>query len=319
MTKNADKKLFRNTSKTYYYSTRFFPKRLRRDIARLYSFVRIADDYVEAVPAQSEKITELERQYQKALKVDHFDPTTHAWDDQDTRIIKNMMRLTQRYKFDPDWVPSFLEAMKSDLKPKTMPSLNASLEYVHGSAEVLGLMMAKIMKLPEETWEYARLQARAMQWINFVRNLKDDIAHGHQYFPDEDLKACGLADLSEDTARANPEAFKRFMNLQIKRFRDWQTEAEKGHEQVPKRFRIPVQTTVEMLNWTADTIANNPFIVYKKKVRPLSSRVLARGFRKKSKAFSKDAARRSKIIGKAAAHHGKSLYRLTREKIASQK
>ena len=294
MAKTFEKQIFKQASKTFYYSTQFFPKRLRRDVSRLYSFVRIADDYVDEEPRQPEKIAELEKQYQQALKVDHFDPTTHSWDDPDTRIVKNMMRLTQRYKFEPTWVPSFLEAMKSDIQPKAATTLKASLEYVYGSAEVIGLMMAKIMKLPEEAWEVARMQGRAMQWLNFIRDIKEDNARGRQYFPEEDLRSCGLADLSEETARANPEAFKKFMRMQLKRYRDWQVEATKGHEFIPKRYRIPVQTTVEMFNWTADVIEKNPFIVYKKKVKPMSTRVLARGASKKSRQAAKDFVARAK-------------------------
>lgn len=285
MPNKFEKKTFKQNSKTFYYSTRFFPKRLRRDITRLYSFLRIADDYVDEAPTQPEKISDLEKQYQQALKTEHFDPTTHSWDDHDTKIVKNMVRLTQRYKFEPTWVPAFLDAMRSDIKPRARTTLEHSLEYVHGSAEVVGLMMARIMKLPEEAWEAARLQGRAMQWLNFIRDLRDDNAKGRQYFPDSDLKATGLADLSEETARANPEAFKKFIDLQLKRYREWQAEAEKGYEHMPKRFRIPVQTAAEMFNWTAETIEKNPFIIFKKKVRPISLRVFSRGVVKKAKSL----------------------------------
>lgn len=285
MAKNFEKKTFKRGSKTFYYSTRFFPKRLRRDIARLYSFLRIADDYVDEAPTQPEKISDLEQQYRQAIKTEHFDPTTHAWDDHDTKIVKNMVRLTHRYKFEPEWVLSFLGSMKSDIKPRARATLEHSLDYVHGTAEVVGLMMARLMKLPEEAWEAARLQGRAMQWLNFIRDLKEDVAKGRHYFPESDLKAAGLGDLSEETARANPEAFKKFIDIQLKRYRDWQTEAEKGYEHIPRRFRVPLQTAVEMFNWTADVIEKNPLIVFKKKVKPISFRVVSRGAVKKAKSL----------------------------------
>jgi phytoene synthase len=309
MAKSFEKRIFKQASKTYYYSTRFFPKRLRRDVSRLYSFVRIADDYVDEEPRQPEKIAQLEKEYQQALKADHFDPTTHAWDDQDARILKNIMRLTQRYKFDPAWVQSFLSTMKSDLKPRTAKTLKDTLDYAHGSAEVIGLMMANIMKLPEEAWEYAKLQGRAMQYLNFIRDIKEDTERGRQYLPQEDLDKVGLPDLKEETVREHPEAFKKFMQLQIQRYRQWQAEASKGHDLIPKRFRIPIQTAVEMFNWTADTIEKNPLIVYKKKVRPVSARVLGRGAAKKSKALSQNTARLAKRVSQGAYRKAKVLRR----------
>lgn len=41
---------FRNGSRTYYNSTRFFPKQVRTDVYRLYGFVRVADDFVDGRP-----------------------------------------------------------------------------------------------------------------------------------------------------------------------------------------------------------------------------------------------------------------------------
>lgn len=283
MAKSFEKDIFKKGSTTYYFSTRFFPKKIRRDVFRLYSFVRVLDDYVDEAPLQPEKVVEIEKQYQQALKTEHFDPTTHAWDDLDTRIVKNIMRLTQRYKFDPNWVTAFVDAMKSDSKPKVFTKLTDSLMYVYGSAEVIGLMMAKTMKLPEESWEAARLQGRAMQWINFLRDLKEDTARGRQYFPTEDLQHTGLADLREDTARANPKAFKKFVDLQLKRYRDWQKEAEKGFHFIPRRYRIPLQTAVDMYDWTAKKIEKDPYVIFRKKVKPGKSHVIVKGLQRTAK------------------------------------
>ena len=283
MARSFEKTIFKKGSKTFYHSARFFPKRLRRDVFRLYSFVRIADDYVDEEPTQPEKLNEIEKLFKEAVKYEHFDPTTHAWDDLQNKVVKNMVRLVQRYKFDPAWVEDFLAAMKQDIKPVVMPKLEDSLKYVHGSAEVIGLMMAKMMKLPEETWEAAKLQGRALQWINQLRDLKEDTAKGRQYFPTEDLKAAGLADLSEETARANPAAFKKFVDIQLKRYRRWQQEAAKSFDDIPRRFRIPLQVAVEMYAWTADKIEEDPYVIFKKKLKPRKSRILLRGIKKKLK------------------------------------
>ena len=46
--------IFRAGSRTYYYSTLFFPPEVKQDVFTLYSFVRVADDYVDSVPQQKE-------------------------------------------------------------------------------------------------------------------------------------------------------------------------------------------------------------------------------------------------------------------------
>jgi phytoene synthase len=54
----------------------------------------------------------------------------------------------------------------------------------------------------------------------------------------------------------------------------WQYIAESGYDFIPKRYLIPVKTASEMYNWTADQINKNPFLIYKKKVKPQISQIL---------------------------------------------
>ncbi len=274
-----EKTIFKRGSTTYYFSSKFFPRKVRHDVFRLYSFVRVADDYVDEQPAQPKKLEELENRYKAAIADTNFESITHDWDDIDTRVVKNMVQVSRKYKFDPAWVPAFLEAMKSDITAKPRASIESSLEYVYGSAEVIGLMMAKIMKLPDEAFHAAKLQGRAMQWINFVRDIAEDNDLGRQYIPSADLKKFGLKDLREETARANPEAFKKLIKLQIKRYRDWQKEASEGFSYISRRLRVPLETAADMYNWTADEIEKDPFIVFTKKVKPRKRRVLIKASR----------------------------------------
>jgi phytoene synthase len=280
MSKNFEKDVFKKGSITYYLSSHFFPTKIRRDVYRLYSFVRVTDDYVDEEPRQPHKVAELEKRFQAAMGEQHFDPTTHAWDDTDIQVVKNIVRLTQRYKFDPAWVTAFLESMKQDLKPVANKKLDDTLKYVYGTSEVIGLMMAKIMKLPEEAWEAAKLQGRAMQWINMLRDIREDMGRDRQYFPDEDLKAVGLPALTEEAARENPEAYKKFIDLQLKRYRQWQKEATAAYSQIPQHYRIPLQTSRDMYKWTAEKIEKNPMIIWRKTVKPSKARVLAKGAKK---------------------------------------
>lgn len=296
MSKNLDKDVFKQGSTTYYLSSKFFPKAFRRDLFRLYSFLRTIDNYVDETPVQTKKLQEIDTAYKKAVKDAAFDPTTHAWDDVDSRIVKNMVRLTQRYSFEPDWIEAFINSMKQDIKPIAFKKLDDSLQYVYGSAEVVGLMMARLMKLPEETWEAARLQGRAMQWINFVRDIGEDISKGRQYFPEDDLQAAGLSELSETAARENPKAFKKFIDIQLKRYRDWQNQAAKQYDNIPKLYRIPLQTAADMYGWTARKIEKNPMIVFRKSLKPRKARVVSRGLRRAAVQQTNDLKQRLKKL-----------------------
>ena len=47
--------IFKKGSRTYFYSSLFFPNGVRGDVFRLYAFVRRADDFVDSIPQQKEK------------------------------------------------------------------------------------------------------------------------------------------------------------------------------------------------------------------------------------------------------------------------
>jgi 15-cis-phytoene synthase len=270
-------RIFKNGSTTYYFSSKFFPRKVREDVADLYSFVRTADDYVDKKPAQTQKLLKLEQYYQESIKVKSFDFRVKKNDSVDQRVVKNIIRVSRKYGFENEWVESFIASMKQDISPKTYETLSDSLDYVYGSADVIGLMMAKIMELPDESLKYAQMQGRAMQWINFARDVKEDNGLGRCYFPATEIKKFGIDSLDEQTALKNPDQFKKFIRFQIKRYYGWQTEANKGFKFIPRRLRIPLQTAVDMYAWTAEQIEKDPFIVFEKKVKPRKRDILRRG------------------------------------------
>jgi phytoene synthase len=273
---SVERTIFQRASTTYYFSSKFFPARVRQDVFRLYSFVRVADNYVDDIPHQPRKLRALERRWRAAYANKKFDTDIRDSDDIDVRVVKNIVYVARKYEFDPVWVDDFLKAMKMDITSRRYRTLADTLAYVHGSAEVIGLMMAKILDLPESATQAAVMQGRAMQFINFIRDIAEDNALERCYFPTDDLKKFGLKDLREPTARANPEAFQEFIAYQLKRYSIWQSQATDGFPAIPKRYRIPIRTAVDMYNWTAAKIEADPFIVYDKKVKPSKHRVMRR-------------------------------------------
>lgn len=270
----TEQQIFRNGSTTYYWSSKFFPASIRQDVFDLYSFVRVADDYVDQTPADKDGFYRLRRTLMEARKSVVFSTVKKSDDTLDLRIVKNIVRLQETYNFEWPWIDAFLDAMQSDLVNKDYSTIDDSLKYVYGSAEVVGLMMAKIMQLPTEADKAARMQGRAMQWINFIRDIDEDNGLGRRYFPAEDLERFSLPSLSKATAEKHPEEFAAFIKFQIDRYFDWQTEAEAGYHYIPKRLLIPLRTASDMYGWTARSIAKEPLVIYRQKVKPDRSRII---------------------------------------------
>lgn len=272
---SREQRIFQQGSTTYYWSSKFFAPEVRDDVFRLYSFVRVADDYVDSVPPRPGDFRSLRVATEQALIDSKFDPRPAESDTTDQRVVKNIVAVSRKYDFEPAWTSAFLDAMESDLHRHQFGTVDDSLAYVYGSAEVIGLMMAKVMGLPKESYEAAMLQGRAMQWINFVRDVAEDTAMGRCYFPSEDLERFGLPDLKPETARLNEQQFSDFMRYQIARYRAWQEAATEGYAYIPYRSRIPLKTAASMYDWTAKQIAYDPLIVYVRKVKPSKSLVIA--------------------------------------------
>lgn len=269
----TEQRIFRQGSTTFFVSSLFFPRHVRQDVFDLYSFVRVADDYVDQIPTDSDGFYRLRRMWEATVTDQDFDTTKLSADDTDERVVKNMVRLARKYNFDSAWVESFLDSMQSDLIGKTYETLDDTLWYIYGSAEVIGLMMARIMGLPPEADEAARMQGRAMQMINFIRDVAEDNELGRLYFPAEDLRQFGLVDL---VSIKDKEKFNEFVRFELVRYEEWQQQAQRGYKYIPRRLRIPLQTASDMYNWTAQQIKDIPQIVYDRKVKPSKARVMWR-------------------------------------------
>lgn len=265
--------IFKRGSTTYYWASKFFPSDVRRDVFDLYSFVRLADDYVDQVPSDSDGFYRLRRMWLEAQKDIMLSTKKSPDDTPDERAIKNIVRLQTERGIKKQWVDEFLNSIQSDIVFKRKETLEGALHYTHGSAEVVGLMMCKVMDLPLSAQETAGLQGRAMQWLNFIRDVEEDNQLGRQYFPAEDLQRFNLKDLSYETAQAQPEDFSAFIRFQIDRYRTWQKEAEEGYRYIPKRLLVPIRTAAKLYLWTSDQIEKDPLVVFRKKVRPSKLRI----------------------------------------------
>lgn len=264
MTGNVHRDTFRTGSKTYYNSSRFFPPAVRRDVYILYGFVRVADNFVDSVPQDVSGFESFVTRYRRAVR------GAVTGDE----IIDSFVELAKRRAFDQDWTEAFLRSMRMDIEKSVHATLAESLEYIYGSAEVIGLFMARIMELSSAAERSACMLGRAMQFINFIRDIDEDNRLGRIYLP---ISESSLADLSRREADANPREFHRFIGTQLERYMEWQGEAEAGYSLIPRRYRIPIKTAGDMYKWTGEQIRQDPFVVYQRQVKPARARIVFSG------------------------------------------
>jgi phytoene synthase len=257
------KEVFRAGSTTYFNSSLFFPPRVRERVFTLYAFVRVADNYVDAVPQQAAEFRNFRRRYEAAL----------AGKPAGDTIIDPFLKLSAGCGFDPAWTAAFLDSMEADLSKQDYDTLEETLAYVYGSAEVIGFFMARIMDLPEESYPAAAMLGRAMQYINFIRDIAEDASLGRRYLP---LHGASPGIVTAAYARQNPGEFSAFIGGHLAHYRLWQKEAIAGYAYIPRRYRVPIKTAADMYWWTARCIQRRPLVVFDQKVKPSRGRVYLR-------------------------------------------
>ena len=258
--------IFQKSSKTFFYSSLFFPTLTRRDVFALYGFVRKADNFVDSIPQDSNGFYSFKEKYYNALNGQISEDI----------IIDSFVDLLIRKDINPKLVDAFLNSMEMDMTKNSYYTLTETLNYIYGSAEVIGLMMVKILELDSKTIKYARYLGRSMQYINIIRDIAEDLNYKRSYFPLEEIEKYGLISLEYKHTKNKPENFKTFIKQQIKHYYNWQLNAEEGFKYLPKRYLIPIKTASEMYKWTAEQILKEPFVVYKQKVKPMITKILTK-------------------------------------------
>lgn len=255
--------IFKAGSTTYYYASRFFPKQIRNDVAAVYAFVRVLDDYVDQVPQDVEGFEAHITDYRKETS--------------ERTVNKRFKDVARRQGFEQEWVDAFFESMRMDIDKHVYQDFGELKTYIYGSAEVIGLMMTRIMGVSEEYDDEAAMLGRAMQYINMIRDIGFDQDLGRTYIPQTEIMNAGLTGLEEHEARRHPEKFKSLVREEIHRYKEWSREGRSALHALPGPCRVAVKTASDMYNWTADALLEDPFKVYETPLKPSRARVLLQG------------------------------------------
>ena len=168
-------------SSSFGLSSRFFSATIRPHIYALYGLVRIADEVVDTYRGPDARI-QLD-----ALEQDTYDALDSGYST--SPIIHAFAQTARIYGIDKTLIAPFFSSMRTDLEPQTYSSSDYE-RYIHGSAEVVGLMCLRVF-VEGDTDAYDSLKPGAValgsayQKVNFLRDLAADYKElGRTYFPD---------------------------------------------------------------------------------------------------------------------------------------
>jgi len=183
------RRLHRRHGRTYYLATRLLPAWKRRHVHALYGFARYADEIVDAMDGAPAR--------DRAARL-------RAWGDRflaglagvrvDDPILPAVLHTLEVFQLDRADFAAFLRSMAMDLTVAAYPTYGDLLEYMEGSAAVIGTMMLPILGStePAAAREPARQLGFAFQLTNFIRDVAEDLDRGRIYLPLADLARFGL-------------------------------------------------------------------------------------------------------------------------------
>ena len=210
--------------KTYYLATLLLPKAKRPHVHALYGFARYADEIVDDLSSTltiEEKAKVLKVWGEKVLE----DIRLGRSDD---HVGRALVDTVQRFNIPIEHFEAFLHSMTMDLTVTEYQSYDDLMEYVYGSAAVIGLQMVPILGASDpKAYEAAQKLGIAFQLANFIRDVSEDLDRGRIYLPLDDLKTAGVSKEMLAAKKLTPE-IKQALQYQIERVRRLQREAAEG-------------------------------------------------------------------------------------------
>jgi phytoene synthase len=255
--------------KTYYLATLLLPAAKRPSVHALYGFARYADEIVDDLsstltPAQkAAELTGWGEQVRRDLAAGRSaHPVTRAFVD-----------TVRRWDIDVSYVEAFLRSMRMDLTVAGYASWADLMEYVHGSAAVIGLQMLPILGhpgVPRAVVEpYAADLGVAFQLANFIRDVGEDLRRGRVYLPLEDLAAFGVD--RERLARGVLDGpIRRLLAFEIARTREIFRAAEPGIRLLDPTSQDCMRTAFALYGGILDAVerADYPVLTRRATVSP---------------------------------------------------
>jgi 15-cis-phytoene synthase len=244
-------------SRTYYFSTRFFPRHVRPRVHALYAFMRYADEIVDNPGATNlkEQLDGLEAFERETMAAVAGEPVPNP-------VLRAYADTVRRSGIEPAHIAAFMESMKMDTRVFRYETFEDLEVYTYGSAAVVGLMMCRVLGAENRMADpHAEALGVAMQLSNFLRDVAEDWSRGRVYLPLEDLKRFGYGE--EDLAAGVVDGrFVALMRFEIERARRLYAYADEGMKYIPRGRRWPVMVARELYAGILDRIEARGYDVY---------------------------------------------------------
>ncbi|MEU8816543.1 phytoene/squalene synthase family protein [Actinoplanes sp. NPDC048796] len=218
------RELHKKHGRTYYLATQLLPAWKRRHVHALYGFTRYADEIVD----RTEDLPPAER---AALLTEWSDLFVAGLRGEpvDDPLLPAVLHTIAVFDLDVDDFATFLRCMAMDLTVTSYATYDDLLDYMEGSAAVIGTMMLPILgsKDPVAAREPARQLGFAFQLTNFIRDVAEDLDRGRVYLPESHLAEFGVTRRALERRQPTP-AVRALVEYEVSRAKEHYAAAAVG-------------------------------------------------------------------------------------------
>ena len=254
--------------KTYFLATLLLPKAKRPFVHALYGFARYADEIVDDLASEltvAEKTEVLATWGSKVLS----DLKRGVSED---AVGRALIDTVNRFAIPHEHFAAFLHSMTMDLTIQAYESYEDLLEYVYGSAAVIGLEMVPILgPLHNDAFAAAKKLGTAFQLANFVRDVNEDLDRGRVYLPIKELAQFGVTREMLEARVRTPEIVE-VLKFQIARVRRLQAEAAPGIKMLEPTSRPCIQAASTLYCGIVDEVEKINYDIFNKRAKTSTAR-----------------------------------------------
>ncbi|MEU4564406.1 phytoene/squalene synthase family protein [Actinoplanes sp. NPDC023936] len=252
------RKLHREHGRTYYLATRLLPAWKRRHVHALYGFTRYADEIVDRTESRpsAERAALLTEWSQEFLAGLRGEPTADP-------ILPAVLHTIAVFDLDLEDFEKFLRSMAMDITVTAYQTYDDLLDYMEGSAAVIGTMMLPILGSsdPAAAREPARQLGFAFQLTNFIRDVAEDLDRGRVYLPEEHLDEFGLSRRILQGRIATP-AVKALIKAEVRRAREHYAAAAPGIPMLEPASQACMRTAFQLYGGILDEVEAADYDVF---------------------------------------------------------
>jgi len=202
-------------SKSFYWASKFLPKKILKKVINIYAFCRLQDDLVG-----------------EGIKIE------------DSSELEELENIIKSYGVSKNIISNLMEGINSDKNFKRFKDNSELLRYCYKVAGVVGLMMIKALDIKQSEAKYFAIDlGMAMQLTNISRDIMQDYKKNRIYIPEN----TGInKDIISNMTSENEKKIKKVVNQIILKSEIYYKSSLNGMRYIPIRSRLAILVSLRI-------------------------------------------------------------------------